>query len=177
MKKGFAWASIALGLAVAFTSCSGRDGIIYGQYYNAGTVYYGSLGGFPSTYITPYTDYRIDEGTYDVFYTLSDGAKYYPGNLFGTGSGDDTWKWHSTYTVTADKGAPFMDGSDKYFELYLGYGGLSKFGDVKAIAGKGLAPKLGAASWTQDGLKITVTNEIVSLSETQKEALRQNLKK
>ncbi len=75
-----------------------------------------------------------------------------------------------TYTVKADKGSfPFQDGDDREFGLYLAYEGLYKAGDVKSIKppakdSKELTPRLGTQSWTQGGLSITVTGEIVKLS-------------
>jgi hypothetical protein len=147
---------------------SGKDGTIYGSFDFDGTsLWYLSLGGFPSGTIYDNQNYMIDPGTYDVYYTIYKSPYYYPGST-GTGDSDSTYYWHATYTVTADKGAfLFQDGKDKYFNLYLGYYGMYKYGQVKGLAGlasKSMEPEARTATWTQDGLRITVTNEIVKLS-------------
>jgi hypothetical protein len=182
MRKRFLFAAIGLSLLIAFSlsGCDvlmGKDGVIYGEYNHPVSFYYFSLGGFPMTYLSQYTYYQIAEGSYDVYYTLDTGSGYYyPGGVGGTGGTDPSYYWHSTYSVTANKGALFTDGQDKYFDLYLGYYGMSKSGDVKSIVnptskGPSIGSGIGTSTWTQGGLTITIKNEIVSLSAAQKAAL------
>jgi len=137
--------------ALLAVSC-GKDGGIYGA-LNADGVPYGYVGGFPAS-ISPNVYYKISEGTYEVAYYVFYLGAYYPA----------TGYYYSTYTVTADKGSFLSDGKDKYFDLYLGYDGLYKSGEVRSAATPPdptkTTPRLGTQSWTQDGLLITVTTEI-----------------
>lgn len=64
-------------------------------------------------------------GTYTVSYAIyTNDGYYWPGNSNGTGSPSDTspyYYWDSTYTVAANKGKLFQDGTNKTFTLYLNY--------------------------------------------------------
>jgi hypothetical protein len=158
---------LVLGVGL-FTASCGKDGSVYGavtwDYY----LYYASLGGFPSSG-SANIYYKVSPGTYNVYYTLDDGTYYSPGWYVGYPY-DPSYYWQSTYTVEADKGSvPFINGEDLYFELYLSWSGLYKYGDVRYIGTpsqppKSMEPKPGTQSWTENGLRITVTNTIVRLS-------------
>ncbi len=156
--------------AVLFAASCGKDGNIYGFVDWDGTLYASSIGGFPAGgYGNTY--YQISPGTYKVYYTLWDGTYYYPGWYLGPAfEHDPNWVYDCTYSVEADKGSfPFVDGEDRYFGLYLAYEGMYKAGDVSSIErpaqGSGsLTPMLGTQSWTQNGLRVTVTTKIVQLT-------------
>jgi hypothetical protein len=177
MKKLLGSLLAVAALSLALSSCQymlGNDGTVYGQYDHYGTTYYLSLGGFPSGTIYTNTNYAITAGTvdttYDVYYTVYDSTYYYPGNIFGTGGPDYSKYWHTTYTISANPGQPYLQpGVDKYFSLYLGRYGMSISGSVKDVA-----LKLGTTSYTKDGLTITITNEIVQLTDEQKAKLQAN---
>ena len=133
-------------LRCSAVSC-GKNGSIYGAVGADGTPY-GFVGGFPS-YISPWGPMTksAKEPTKSstmctTLVTTTRGSGYY----------------YSTYTVTANKGSLLSDGKDSYFELYLGYDGLYKLGEVRSAGA--VTPRSGTQSWTQDGLLITVTNEI-----------------
>jgi len=138
-------AVLVLGAALLAAGC-GKNGSIYGAVGADGTPF-GYVGGFPST-ISPNVYYKVSEGTYEVQYYVYYAGNYYPASGY----------YYSTYTVTANKGSLLSDGKDSYFELYLGYDGLYKLGEVRSAGAA--TPRLGTQSWTQDGLLITVTNEI-----------------
>jgi hypothetical protein len=159
-------AVLVLGVILLAAGC-GMDGKIYGSVDWDYTRDWASIEGFPvSGYSNTY--YEINPGTYNVYYTLvDDSGNYYPGIYYGN---DPSYYWQATYSVQADKGSfPMVDGMDRYFDLYLGWDGLYKYGAVSAIEtpaqGSGTkAPRLGTQSWTANGLLITVTNNIVKLT-------------
>ena len=172
-KKVLGRAAKALGMLMALAvimlavGC-GKDGKIYGSVIYDGIWVDGYVGGFPS-YAVPSVYYEIKEGTYDVYYLLTDGTSYYPGYYY-TLPTDSTTYYHFTYTVTADSGSfPFVDGKDRRFGLYLAYDWLYLTGDVKGlpIQRDAAAPKSGTRTWTVDGLKITVTGSVVALTPDQ----------
>lgn len=176
--KAFCRAAMRIGIALLvlgvglFAASCGKDGSIYGEVTWDYTLYYASLGGFPSHgYASTY--YTISAGTYNVYYTLQwwDGAAYeYSPGVWVSDPYNPAWYWKSTYTVEADKGSfPLVNGKDHYFSLYMSWDGMVKSGDVNYIEtpaqhSKSSSPKLGTQSWTEDGLLITVKNEIVKLS-------------
>jgi hypothetical protein len=161
MKKTM-WVALAAALALALAGCdalTGKDGKVFGSVDWDYSLYYVELGGFPASG-TRNTNYEVTSGSYDVYYTLFDGIYYYPGYQAGYPYGS-SYYWHSHYTVKAEK------GEVAYFSLYLGWNGMSKSGIATAIAppasgGMALPPAAGARTWTEGGLQITVTNEILS---------------
>ena len=144
-------AALVFAASLLVVSC-GKNGSIYGSLDADGTPY-GYVGGFPSS-ISPNVYYKVSEGTYEIAYYVFYLGAYYPAAGY----------YYSTYTVTANKGSFLSDGKDSYFDLYLGYDGLYKYGDVRSVPTRQdpskAAPRLGTQSWTQDGLLITVTTEI-----------------
>ena len=157
-------AVLVFGAVLLATGC-GKPGNIYGAVAWDGTAY-GVVGGFPGS-IVPNAYYQVNEGTYEVDYYVYYGGAYWPGG----NTSSPTAYWYGYYTVTANKGSILSDGKDSYFQLYLGYDGMYKFGDVRNLApGQDptkTPPRLGTQSWTQDGLLITVTNEIRQLTPDQ----------
>lgn len=156
-------AALVLGTALLAASC-GKDGSIYGSISWDGYLSMGSFEGFPSSGSSN-TYYKINEGTYNIYYTLTDLTYYYPGYYVPGHATDETLYYSCTYTVTANKGSFLSDGKDKSFDLYLAYDGLYKYGDVRSVATPNqdptkVTPRLGTQSWTQNGLLITVTTEI-----------------
>jgi hypothetical protein len=146
---------LLIGIMLFLAGC-GRDGTIYGSLtwdYAA----FGTMGGFPSSGLVQHADYQIAPGSYQVQFYIFDGASYWPGGTYSP-----TYYWNGSYTVTADPGSfPFMNGADSYFSLYLSKGGLYKSGSVKAIHGPGRPPT--SLTWKQDGLTITVSNEVTPI--------------
>jgi hypothetical protein len=161
MKKILALAVVALALTAS--SCMiGQEGKVYGEFYHDGISYSYTLGGFPyPAYPNHY--YQIDPGTYEIYYQLEDSnSVFYPTSGY----------YYSVYKVSANPGEFLKDGSDKYFDLYLAYGGLYNYGDntyfsLSQASGTKPAPRLGTYSWSQNGLTITVTNSIVQLTADQ----------
>jgi hypothetical protein len=164
MKKILLLAVVALALTAS--SCMiGQDGNVYGAYTYDGIACSCSLGGFPSpAYENHY--YEISPGTYEIYYHVQDSSlKYYPGPT-------SSYDYYSVYKVSANTGEFLQDGSDKYFDLYLAYGGLYNEGDstyfsLSQAPGAKPAPRLGTYSWCKNGLTITVTTSIVQLTADQ----------
>jgi hypothetical protein len=166
---------------VALAGCNvsiNTTGTIYGEFsYPSGmSTYYLSLAGFPSGALVPNNYYTISAGTYNVYYTLEDylsptlGTIYYPG-YSGTGDSSSNYYWLSQYSVSA------ASSGDKHFQLYLGTSGMTTTGDAtgsSTLLGQALKPKLGTTTVTKDGVTITITNEIVQLTDAQKAALQKN---
>ena len=156
---------ICIGLTAL--SC-GKDGSIFGAVVWDYTLYYASIGGFPSSG-TYGVYYKINPGTYNVYYTIYDGIYYYPGYWVGAG-GNSSYYWIASYSVTAEEGSfPLIDGEDKQFALWLAIDGMYKAGAVNYILSpprdlQSMTPKLGTQSWTENGLRITVTNRIAQLT-------------
>ncbi len=167
LKRGALIGLLVLGVLLLLSSC-GKDGNIYGDLTWDGYVYSASVGGFPSL-VTSSTEYQISAGSYNVYYTLQDpiSGYYYPG-YYESAPTDPSYYYSDTYTVSVNKGGILTNGADNYFSLYMSYGGLVKSGSVSYAAPQGsskaTAPQLGTQSWTEDGLLITVTNQIVKLS-------------
>ena len=96
-------------------------------------------------------------------------ASSIPGSQAGYPN-DPSWYWIATYTVEVDKGKfPMIDGKERTFYLYLGYDGMYKYGDVRAI--RPLAQRLesptsnlGTQTWSENGLYFTVTNKVAKLT-------------
>ena len=151
---------MALALVLLAVGC-GKDGKIYGYMEWDGVVQLGSyVEGFPS-YVYPDQYYEVKSGTHAVVYQLYYNSLYYP---------SPTTYFQFTYTVEADSGSfPFVDGKDHHFGLYLGYDWMYITGDVKGLpTQRGAAgSKAGTRTWTEDGLKITVTGSVVNLTPDQ----------
>ena len=159
----------ALALILLAVGC-GQDGKIYGFLEWDYDIYAASVGGFPS-YVNWDQYYEVKGGTHSVLYTLYDssGGHYYP-SWYVYGYNDSTMYWQFTYTVEADSGSfPFVDGKDHHFGLLLGYDGLYIAGDAKQLATQRAMTtgKAGTRSWSQDGLRITVTGAPVALTQDQ----------
>jgi hypothetical protein len=150
-------------LCVGMTALScGQDGKIYGAVVCDDFWYLGSVGGFPGTFYEA-TYYEVSAGTYDVYYNLWDGAAYYPGPT-------SLFYFYATYSVEAEKGSfPLVDGEDRNFALYLSYFGMAKAGDVSAIKPQQRIsiPMTDTMTWTENGVRVKVTNRIVELSPQQ----------
>ena len=153
--KGLWRGFLLIGIMLFFIGC-GKEGTIYGS-LTWDYTFYGTVGGFPSSGLVQHADYQIAAGTYQVQFYIFDGTYYWPG-----GTTSPTYYWNGSYTVTANPGSfPFLNGADSYFSLYLSEGGLYKSGSVKAIDGPSRAPN--SLTWTQDGLTITVSNEVAPI--------------
>jgi hypothetical protein len=158
-------------LAIMLSSCIGKTGGVYGEYtYDSYYSIYGTIGGFPPSPVPNYY-YPISPGTYYVSYQLFDGTHYYP---------SQTSAYEAIYSVSANPGEFLQDGADKYFNLYLSFYGLDEGGNPVSISlseadAAKIAPKLGTSSWTKNGLTITVTNSVVSLTADQLTKLHANL--
>lgn len=174
--KRIAIALVVLGVALSAVSC-GKDGNIYGKVvvYN-GSLYYGYFQSFPSGAYTN-TDYQMQAGTYNYYYNVYDSYGYfYPAwylwyEGYSVSPYDYTYVYKGTYTTQADKGSfPFINGQDNYFILGLYYNGLQKTGSgISSIlppsqGGGAPIPQTGTKSWTEDGLQITATSQIVKLT-------------
>lgn len=154
---------LVLATCLIVTSC-GKSGSIYGsvtwQY-----LAYGTIGGFPpASTIIAGDNYLVSAGTYQVQFYIFDGTYYWPG-----GATSPTEEWNASYTVTANPGSiPFVNGQDSYFSLYLTESGMVESGSVKSIrtatqGSNSATPTPAPQTWTQDGLTITVTNQVVAL--------------
>lgn len=169
-----------LGVVLSAVSC-GQKGNIYGDVvwdYNMIYVVYPGL--FNTYNLSSGIAYQISEGTYNykyqVWYYYNGYYYYYPGvNLAYAG----------TYTTTAEAGSfPFVNGKDNNFELYCSAYGMAKSGSgVSSIAPPAngsaptVTPKLGTQTWTENGLRITVTTNIVNLSDEERATLKQGVHK
>jgi hypothetical protein len=169
MKKLLGIVLAVAALSLALSGCKfmyGNDGTVYGEYDHPYYASYLSLGGFPSGTLYTNTYYAIttntSDTTYDVWYRLYDDSNnYYPSS---------TQYWHSYYTISANSGGPYLQsGADKFFDLYLGTSGMFISGSARDVAAR-----LGTTSYSKDGLKINITNEVVQLTDEQKAKLQAN---
>lgn len=176
--KLVAFALVVLVVALTAVSC-GQKGKVYGDLVWDYTLLYVSYSGLFSS--PSYgTVYQIPEGTYNYKYQnrYFDGYYYYYWPSVNTA-------YAGTYTVTAEPGGfPFTNGSDDYFELYASIYGFGKSGSgVSSIAPPAngsaptVTPKLGTQTWTENGLRITVTTNIVNLSDEERATLKQGVHK
>jgi hypothetical protein len=144
MKNIFKIALMVIVVAIAGLGLMGCPGPI-GDIYLKHTWSYTPVSfaddnpGTPST-IYYNTYYKIDAGTYNIWYT------------------DYSWNyWHVQYTVTANPGKPYgIAGDDKYFEIYFTYGSGAYFYGPYSYAKSVNAPTRELAtpiSSTMDGSK------------------------
>jgi hypothetical protein len=158
-------ALMVLGVALSAVSC-GQPGKIYGDIvWDPSTLYYSIGGGFPTSGLSYGASYLISAGSWTYKYYIYYGGYYYPG-----GYSYPAYYYTGTYTVAAESGSfPFVNGSDNYFELYCSYNGMVKSGAVSSIPPANgsvptVTPQLGTQSWTQNGLRITVTNNVAKIT-------------
>jgi hypothetical protein len=155
--KRIAIALIILGIVMSAISC-GKKGNVYGSMTWDYSLYIYSLGGgWPST-IYKGVPYQVQEGTFPFYYYnyyYVGSTLYYYSTVYGT------------YTVVAQGGGLFSDGGDNNFQLYASIYGLIKSGTgVSSIVLPtiGSAPVTNTQTWTEGGLRITVTNKIVKMT-------------
>jgi hypothetical protein len=180
MLKWVRRAFILIAVLLLLAGCLGPDGKIFGSFDYDFILSYAVLGGFPSGTLFTNTYYQIYPGDYVIYYTIYDPgtSTYYPGYYLGHPT-SPSYFYSVTYGVDANPGQLFWSsGSDKTFQLLLGYDGLYKYGtDRSALPSPGStpsAPRLGQKTWTDNGMTITVTTSIVQLTPDQIAKLKPN---
>jgi len=176
-------ALVVTGVVLTAISC-GKQGNIYGSVIWDPTDLFGYIdGGFPDLSTIVYaTSYQTQAGTWNFAYQIYDGTTgvYYPGPT-------SAFYYTGTYTVSANPGGFFTNGSDNYFQFNCSYSGMVKSGSVAwasvapvappANAAPALSPQLQKQTWTQNGLQITVTDSIATLTPQQLAKVKHAIRK